>query len=529
MAEAAQYKGRRRKRGACLLEFLVLAGIVAIVALAIVVLVFYLLIQRYNLSNTLLWTVAVVVFGGGLVLTYWFWVTDHWDGEPWRLLAHKGRAGRVANVETADRTKLHVEMQGPSDALVTLLFVHGLGLSAAAWREQRAALADYQVRMVSYDARGHGRSGKRKLDQNIRGVRQLADDLGRVIDQTAPRGPLVIAGHGMGGMTALALPAVRPDLAERIGGYVLCSTTAGPLGKTARFGLWRILAPVSWAMRREAVGIFRLLDLLPRFVAHLIGLAPYELGVRYFAVAHRSSKTAVRPTVAIMYDNGFRQFGDLLAAAMDHDERSGLPALSAHVAVIKGENDRIVPPKDQDALASAIPNATLRSVPKCGHQTPFEAAAEVNEELLRVLGLVHEEAENEIRAAEEAKAARAAAAAAHSTAYETARTAAATAASAVGSATSTAASAVGTATSTAASAVAGASSAVRAPASAVAHAAPSTVDQIRDALGEMLEAFEDISPEGPVRSGLHTIHRVLGVNHADAERPNTDRRRDDGQ
>ena len=58
---------------------------------------------------------------------------------------------------------------------------------------------------------------------------RLARDLGHVVDTFAAEGPLVLAGHSIGGMTIMALPEVRPDVVERVAGLVLVATSSGGL------------------------------------------------------------------------------------------------------------------------------------------------------------------------------------------------------------------------------------------------------------------------------------------------------------
>ncbi|NMN95150.1 alpha/beta fold hydrolase [Antrihabitans stalactiti] len=460
MASTGQYDHARRSRAACVLEFLVLAGGAALIALAVAVWAIYGLLQVMSLSSLVWWAIGVVLLGGGIFLAGWFGVLEYWDGRPWRELADKGRAGQTETVRTADGAKLHVEVEGPANAQTTVVFVHGIQMNASSWRFQRAALADSSVRRVSYDARGHGKSDARKLDQKVRGVRQLAEDLGLVIDATARTGRLVLCGHSMGGLTVLALPVVRPDLALRTSGYVLCSATPDRLGTTMTFGLWRILSPVSWLMRREAAGFLLVLDALPRFVPRLMGLAPYLLSLRYFAIGKRGSKKALRTTASIVYANGFRQTGDLVAAILDHDERPTLAALGdAHVAVIEGAKDRIVPARDRNFIGS-LPDATLTTVDKCGHMTILEAKDEVNAELLRIVTAVESES--------------------------------------VGAGPNIVMSKNDAATET------------NEP---MTPAYKSTGGSIIDSLGDLVETVEGMTPAGPIRDGLHGIHKLLGVQH----------------
>ena len=46
-------------------------------------------------------------------------------------------------------------------------------------------------------------------------IDQLGRDLAAVLDTLAPRGPIVLVGHSMGGMAVLALAAQRPELFAR--------------------------------------------------------------------------------------------------------------------------------------------------------------------------------------------------------------------------------------------------------------------------------------------------------------------------
>ncbi len=93
-----------------------------------------------------------------------------------------------------------------------------------------------------YDQRSHGRSDHGEPE--LTSIDQLGRDLGCVIDTLAPRGPIVLIGHSMGGMSVLALAEQRPELfapkrrgrAQRVVGVALLSTSAGRLG-ALRLGL----------------------------------------------------------------------------------------------------------------------------------------------------------------------------------------------------------------------------------------------------------------------------------------------------
>ena len=114
-------------------------------------------------------------------------------------------ADRSYVVTTPDGVDLAVREVGPEDARLTVVFAHGFCLQMGAFHFQRARLAEQwgpQVRMVFYDQRGHGQSGEASPDSYT--VTQLGIDLETVLTVMAPRGPVVLVGHSMGGMTVLS-------------------------------------------------------------------------------------------------------------------------------------------------------------------------------------------------------------------------------------------------------------------------------------------------------------------------------------
>lgn len=131
-------------------------------------------------------------------------------------------------ITTDDGVPLAVREVGPKDAKLTVVFAHGFCLRMSAFHFQRARLAEQwgdQVRMVFYDQRGHGRSGEAPPDTYT--VEQLGRDLESVLAVTAPRGPVVLVGHSMGGMTVLSHARQFPQrYPARIVGAALISSAA---------------------------------------------------------------------------------------------------------------------------------------------------------------------------------------------------------------------------------------------------------------------------------------------------------------
>ena len=110
----------------------------------------------------------------------------------------------------------------PDPKAPALLLHHGLASSQHIWDLMLPALTAWS-RVVSFDARGHGLSGK---PQSGYGFGQIAADAVAVVDAARLRRP-VIVGHSWGAMTALEVVATHP---RRFGGAVLIDGGLVPVG-----------------------------------------------------------------------------------------------------------------------------------------------------------------------------------------------------------------------------------------------------------------------------------------------------------
>ena len=101
----------------------------------------------------------------------------------------------------------------------TLVFVHGYALNLDCWHFQREYFRGKR-RMVFYDQRSHGRSGRSDNDHAT--IDQLGRRSRRVLDELAPDGPVVLVGHSMGGMSIMALAEQHPEMfGDRVAGVAL--------------------------------------------------------------------------------------------------------------------------------------------------------------------------------------------------------------------------------------------------------------------------------------------------------------------
>jgi pimeloyl-ACP methyl ester carboxylesterase len=145
-------------------------------------------------------------------------------------------------VTTSDGVRLAVRDYGSERADdPTVVLLHGLCLTQESWESQVCQLRrawGSRIRIITYDHRGHGRSTGAPMPTYR--IDKLAADLAEVLTAMRVTGPLTLAGHSMGGMTALAYFS-RPDSKRPVEpqGLVLVGTAAGGI---AERGVGRLLA-----------------------------------------------------------------------------------------------------------------------------------------------------------------------------------------------------------------------------------------------------------------------------------------------
>jgi non-heme chloroperoxidase len=102
-------------------------------------------------------------------------------------------SARMASIKAKDGVELFVKDTGGAGR--TIVLTHAWPLNADIWDYQAAALSKAGFRVISYDRRGFGRSGKPESGYDFD---TFADDLAAVIDQTSVRDATIV-GYSMGG------------------------------------------------------------------------------------------------------------------------------------------------------------------------------------------------------------------------------------------------------------------------------------------------------------------------------------------
>ena len=230
---------------------------------------------------------------------------------------------------------VHARVSARSSGLnaLTLVFVHGLGVSVRYLEPTMALLAD-RYPVAGLDFPGFGRSGS---PPGVLGVRALADVLGAWLDARAI-GPAILFGNSFGCQIIVDLVAREPARAR---GLMLNAPTMDPAHRTVLGQVARVLADV------------------PN--------EPWRLG---FVVARDYFRAGPR-----------RLFTTLRHALADRIEEK-LPFVPVPVVVVCGAHDPVVSAEwaaevarvTGSAVAGAA-GAALTVVSSAGHALPYDEPA----------------------------------------------------------------------------------------------------------------------------------------------------------
>ncbi len=296
-----------------------------------------------------------------------------------------GAFGEELTVRADDGLPLHVQVCGPADAPVTIIFCHGYALNADVWYYQRAGF-DAFARCVFWDQRSHGRSGR--SDPDLVSIDQLGADLHEVMMATAPgEAPVILVGHSMGGMTVMALADQHPELfGDKIIGVMLLSTSATAVDPVG----WLpppLRPPIRLAMPSVMSGASKglIADVVERSRRSAGDIAFFS--TRYIAFGDPK----VSPTVVDFLEHVIREtpidvVADFYVALGGHEKRHALKVLNAiPVLVVTGDRDRLVDPARSEEMVSAIRGAELVTIPCAGHVAMLERPEEVNAAIARLV------------------------------------------------------------------------------------------------------------------------------------------------
>jgi pimeloyl-ACP methyl ester carboxylesterase len=267
----------------------------------------------------------------------------------------------MSEVVASDGVRLYAESHGSG---VPILLSCGLRTTRENFRPQVAPLTGAGAQVILWDYRGHGKSESPE-DPDAYSMRQVIDDLGRVLDWAAPGGSVVLGGHSFGGLASLHFAHAHP---ERVRALVLIDS--GPGFKNPK-------AQASWEAMIERTVLSIESKGLPAFVesraaVDLVGLRPELPAARAAARA-----------IAAQDPAGLACFARRVAAPAPPviDELAGIrvPAL-----VIVGEKDDAFL-RAAEVMAARLPRAQRVTLPEAGHLPNIEDADAFNTAVIRFL------------------------------------------------------------------------------------------------------------------------------------------------
>jgi pimeloyl-ACP methyl ester carboxylesterase len=277
---------------------------------------------------------------------------------------------------------LAVTTYGPANAPLTVFLAHCWTLNQSDWHYQVRDLQrefGHGIQIITWDHRGHGDSAP--VPRAACTIDNLARDWAMLIDTLAPDGPLVLAGHSIGGMTMMALAEQRADVFDRVVGAAFVSTSSGALdtvtlglpevGELLRAQIPRMLALRSRTLSRRARRRAPVVEtiVMRRF---LFG-RPMRLA---------DAALAVEGLISCPGDTVVGYYKD----CMTHERTAALKVLDdipTHVLV--GTRDVLTPPSHARRIADHVEGAVLTVAPDAGHMLPLERDQLVSGVLSRLI------------------------------------------------------------------------------------------------------------------------------------------------
>lgn len=249
--------------------------------------------------------------------------------------------------------RLHYTDQGSGRAI---LLIHGLGGQLRNFARPLVGRLAHSYRVIALDRPGCGYSTVSGAYPDLHGQAAMVASLIETLDL----GPVVLAGHSLGGALSLALVQARPDLVSSLA----------------------LLAPLTQHLP-DAPTAFRVLTIRSAFVRRLIGwtvVAPFG---RMAGRQRRGPVFAPDPVPEDFESNGggallYRPRGFDAASrdlqAIPHvlpDLSARYPMIERPVSVLFGRGDRILDPKlHGEAFVAQVPGARI-ALTHGGHMLPY--------------------------------------------------------------------------------------------------------------------------------------------------------------
>jgi 3-oxoadipate enol-lactonase len=245
---------------------------------------------------------------------------------------------------------------------LSIILIHGFPFSSDMWKGQTQLLHEKKknLRIVTYDLRGHGRSD---VGDGQYTIELFVDDLISLLDYLKIS-KTILCGFSMGGYIALRAIERNP---ERFSALVLCDTMSAADSNEAKIKRANSIKQIKKeGVERYAEGFLKAV------------FAPQTIDAKPDIV------NEIRKTILTNSPLGI--CGALLALAGRTDTTEALSKLKVPTLILVGEHDAITTPSVAKIMHDRISNSNLHIIESAAHMSNLENPKVFNEHLMRFLG-----------------------------------------------------------------------------------------------------------------------------------------------
>lgn len=261
-----------------------------------------------------------------------------------------GKIGPVVRqyLQLGSRTLAYLDNDPGATAKPVLVLVHAFPLGAQMWEPQfRGAFNGWRI--LAPDLRGFGGSTDPRAEDAEPNIDEYAEDVAALVREVAG-GPVVLCGLSLGGYVAFAVMRLTPGLVRAL---ILADTRASADSLEARAGRKAMLNVLE---HDGPQGVAR--DMMPRLLGATTREHNPDAEETVRLLIKRQSPHAIRDAVVRMMERP--------------DSTALLATITAPTLVIVGDEDVLTPPAESEAMAAALPNASLVRISGAGHLSNLE-------------------------------------------------------------------------------------------------------------------------------------------------------------
>ncbi|MHA1379841.1 MAG: alpha/beta fold hydrolase [Candidatus Helarchaeota archaeon] len=252
--------------------------------------------------------------------------------------------------KTEDDVELYYEVAGEGQPL---LLIMGLGAKMTGWRKQVEYFKDKGLKVISYDARGVGKSSRPDVPYTMD---MFVNDAMNLIDHLDINQKIHLCGISMGGMVSQHIALKYP---EKLKTLILLATTSkasvGPL--------------------IENIKMMQQLDEDQRVKSMMAVLFS-----RDFYKKMKSDKKLYEDykKETLTDETRVQDYINQSKAIEAHDTIDLLHEIKTPTLIIVGTKDLLLPANHSRKLHKHIPNSELKIIDGVGHGMTYEAADKIN-------------------------------------------------------------------------------------------------------------------------------------------------------